>query len=35
MIPPDLVRNVEQAWAGAGTEWLASLPTVVDEVARD
>jgi streptomycin 6-kinase len=35
VIPPELARNVEEAWADAGTEWLASLPAIVEEVAQD
>jgi streptomycin 6-kinase len=35
VIPPELARNVEDAWADAGRAWLGALPTLVDEVARD
>jgi streptomycin 6-kinase len=35
VIPPQLARTVEDTWAGAGTEWLASLPRLLDEIARD
>ena len=35
MIPPELARNVEEAWADAGTDWLASLPALIQQVARD
>jgi streptomycin 6-kinase len=35
VIPPELARNVEEAWADAGIAWLASLPALIEEVARD
>jgi streptomycin 6-kinase len=34
-IPPDLARNVVEAWADEGERWLAGLPERLGEVARD
>lgn len=34
-IPPVLARNVVENWAGKGSRWLAELPTLIDEIARD
>jgi streptomycin 6-kinase len=34
-IPPALARNVVETWAGDGVRWLARLPELIDEVARD
>jgi streptomycin 6-kinase len=34
-IPPALARNVVGSWADDGAQWLAKLPVVLDEVARD
>ena len=34
-IPPVLARNVAEAWAGEGERWLAGLPHLLDEIARD
>jgi streptomycin 6-kinase len=35
VITEALRRNVEGAWGEAGTRWLADLPRMLDEVARD
>lgn len=34
-IPPELARNVAEAWAADGARWLADLPARLDEIARD
>jgi streptomycin 6-kinase len=34
-IPPELIRNVVGNWAGDGQRWLARLPAMIDEIARD
>lgn len=34
-IPPALARNVVETWARDGVRWLAGLPELIDEVARD
>jgi streptomycin 6-kinase len=34
-IPPALVRNVTETWADEGLRWLAGLPVLLDDVARD
>jgi streptomycin 6-kinase len=34
-IPPVLARNVAEAWADDGVRWLAGLPALLDEVARE
>jgi streptomycin 6-kinase len=34
-IPPDLARNAREAWSEAGTRWLADLPVLLGDVARD
>ncbi len=34
-IPPALARNVVETWADEGVRWLARLPALLDEVARD
>jgi streptomycin 6-kinase len=34
-IPPALSRNVVDNWADHGERWLAGLPALIDEVARD
>jgi streptomycin 6-kinase len=33
-IPPDLARNVVEAWADEGRRWLAELPERLDDIAR-
>jgi streptomycin 6-kinase len=34
-IPPALKQNVVENWADEGARWLARLPALIDEVARD
>jgi streptomycin 6-kinase len=34
-IPPGLVRNVVDNWADDGKRWLAGLPALIDEIARE
>jgi streptomycin 6-kinase len=34
-IPPDLVRNATMAWGADGERWLAALPRLLDDIARD
>jgi streptomycin 6-kinase len=34
-IPPALARNVVETWADDGGRWLAGLPVLLDEIARD
>ncbi len=34
-IPAELARNVVENWAEDGAQWLAGLPALIDDVARD
>lgn len=34
-IPPALARNCAEAWADDGVRWLAGLPALLEDVARD
>jgi streptomycin 6-kinase len=34
-IPPDLARNATIAWGADGERWLAALPRLLDDLARD
>jgi streptomycin 6-kinase len=34
-IPPVLVRNATMAWGADGERWLAALPRLLDDIARD
>ncbi|MBO3741066.1 aminoglycoside phosphotransferase family protein [Actinoplanes flavus] len=34
-LPDSFVRNVEECWGEAGTQWLAGLPGIADRVMRD